>query len=257
MTQHPMADGEADEKTGGIQVIARAAGILRHLGDAPEGLSLAALAARTGLARSTVQQIVQALEAEGFVELIGPQGGFQLGPALSQLVYQRQIDIVSAVRPFLEELGDGLGETVSLCMLSGDRVAVIDRHIAEQMLRVVFPLGTIPRQACDMAPGRVLLAGQAPDRGQQILARILAGQGAAEVARQMDLLNTVRAEGRASDIDDFVPGLSGFAVPLRTRFGLYALTVVTPSARGSQDQDRFFAALGACRDRIEGKIGAD
>jgi len=38
----------------GIQVIARAAAILREVGARPDGLSLGKLAAATGLARSTV-----------------------------------------------------------------------------------------------------------------------------------------------------------------------------------------------------------
>ena len=49
----------------GIQVIARAAAVLRALRDAPSGLSLGALAEATGLPRSTVQRIVAALKTRG------------------------------------------------------------------------------------------------------------------------------------------------------------------------------------------------
>ena len=61
--------------TGGIQVIARAAAILRALGR--EGMSLGALAKQTGLPRSTVQRIVDALAAEDFVE--AGDAGVRLG----------------------------------------------------------------------------------------------------------------------------------------------------------------------------------
>ena len=41
----------------GVQVIARAANILRSLEDEPEGLSLGDIAARVDLPRSTVQRL--------------------------------------------------------------------------------------------------------------------------------------------------------------------------------------------------------
>src|SRR5690606_20618840 len=104
----------SDPKNSGIQVIARAAAILRLLGKHASGLSLGALAQETGLARSTVQRIVQALHVEGFVESAGPQGGVRLGPLLGQLVYRQQIDIVDVARPFLEHLCAELNETVAL-----------------------------------------------------------------------------------------------------------------------------------------------
>ena len=58
----------------GIQVIARAAAILRVLKDDNSGLSLGQIADRTRLARSTVQRIVNALADEGLV-MTGERGG--------------------------------------------------------------------------------------------------------------------------------------------------------------------------------------
>lgn len=56
----------------GVQVIERAARILRELAEFPdEGLSLNSLAERSGLARSTVHRLVTALQAETFVVQIG------------------------------------------------------------------------------------------------------------------------------------------------------------------------------------------
>ena len=51
-------------QVGQVQVIARAAAILRTVGEDGGGLSLGQIAQRVGLARSTVQRIVNALEAE-------------------------------------------------------------------------------------------------------------------------------------------------------------------------------------------------
>lgn len=59
----PTAHKAAPDKSP-VQVIARAASILRALEDQPTGLSLGQIAQRVQLARSTVQRIVAALEAK-------------------------------------------------------------------------------------------------------------------------------------------------------------------------------------------------
>lgn len=234
------------ERGAGIQVIARAAAVLRVLGDHPAGLSLAEIAGQIRLARSTVQRIVQALEVEGFVEARGPQGGFQLGPALPRLVYRRQIDIVSAARPHLEKLSAELDETAALCALSGDEVTTLDRSIAERVLRVAFPLGTIPFPAQNLAPGLAILAQLSPDA---LALTIGTPSPARALARQLD---EVRATGRAEDRND---ECAGFAVPLRSPFGLYAIAVIVPVMRATGQKDRIFTALESCRDALELKFG--
>jgi DNA-binding transcriptional ArsR family regulator len=67
----------------GIQVISRAAAILRAVGAQPDGLSLGKLANATGLARSTVQRIVDALEMEHLVQ--AGAGGVRPGWGLRRL----------------------------------------------------------------------------------------------------------------------------------------------------------------------------
>ena len=61
-----------------VQVIARAAAILRTLEEQPAGLSLGQIAQRVSLARSTVQRIVAALAAEKLVIAASPTGRVRL-----------------------------------------------------------------------------------------------------------------------------------------------------------------------------------
>src|SRR5260370_28987848 len=88
---------------GGIQVIARAATILRALENSPGGLGLGAISRLVGLPRSTVQRIVAALEAEGFVESGGPDG-VRLGPGLFRLAATIQPALADMIRPLIEGL---------------------------------------------------------------------------------------------------------------------------------------------------------
>lgn len=65
-----MSAEEQDTRSGGIQVIARAAELLRVLQAHPGGLSQAEIGERVGMARSTVSRILNALEDEAG----GPRG---------------------------------------------------------------------------------------------------------------------------------------------------------------------------------------
>ncbi|HEY8093717.1 MAG TPA: helix-turn-helix domain-containing protein, partial [Acidimicrobiales bacterium] len=97
-----------------VQVIARAAAILRSLGRAPQGRSLAELAAQVDLPRSTVHRLVKALEAEGFVSPVSASSGFRLGPGLLQIASVSREWVVAHVHPELVALSARLQETVDL-----------------------------------------------------------------------------------------------------------------------------------------------
>lgn len=68
-----MSAEEQDTRSGGIQVIARAAELLRVLQAHPGGLSQAEIGERVGMARSTVSRILNALEDEGWWPRAGPR----------------------------------------------------------------------------------------------------------------------------------------------------------------------------------------
>lgn len=245
-----------DNRPVGIQVIARAAAIMRALSKNPQGLSLAAIAQLVDLPRSTVQRIVCALEGEYLIESLGPNGGFRLGPAFGQLINQTQTDIISLVKPYLTELFNQLQESVCLCSLSGDRTYVIDRIVAERELRVVFPIG-IQVPAYATAPGKVLLA-ELPTR---TVKNLLPGQLPKHTPKTLDLqsllleLEKVHKSGFASERQEHTEGICSYAARLDTYLGAYAITVAAPSSRAVSREKSFKEALLACKEKIERAIG--
>ncbi len=78
-----------------MQVIARAASIMRALEDTTTGLSLGEIAIKVGLARSTVQRIVAALESEKLVVAASPAGRVRLGPTILRLAGSVRTDFVA------------------------------------------------------------------------------------------------------------------------------------------------------------------
>src|SRR6516165_8829592 len=117
----------ATARSAGIQVIARAAEILRVLQRQPDGLSLSQIAKAVGLARSTVQRIVAALVREDFVSPAGPSGGVRIGAGLMRLAASLGSNTAELLRPLLRALSEDVGETVDLAVLSGGSAVFIDQ----------------------------------------------------------------------------------------------------------------------------------
>src|SRR5215469_13959490 len=119
--------GKQHDHEGGVQVIARAAEILRALKGHPEGLSLSHIAREVGLARSTVHRIVNALAAEDFVTAASPHGRIRLGLGLTPLAAWVNSELRDLFHPYMERLSREVDETVDLAVLDGNHVFFIDQ----------------------------------------------------------------------------------------------------------------------------------
>ena len=154
----------------GIQVIARAADILRALRLAPAGLSQAEVAEQVGLARSTIHRLLNALEDEGLVESDGPRGRYRLGPEVSRLADTARRGLLASLHPKLEELSQEVNETVNLSVLDRARATFVDQVVAPHRLRAVSAVGESFLLHCT-ANGKAFLAAMSPHD----LARATAG----------------------------------------------------------------------------------
>lgn len=246
------AESRGDEhRVGGIQVIARAAAVMRALGEHPKGLSLAAIAQLVNLPRSTVQRIVGALEVEELVQAVGPGGGFRLGPELHRLIHLTQIDIISAVRPLLEELSATLNESVVLCGLQRGQVFVVDHIVVERELRVVPTTGAIHLPVYSTAPGKALLSAMSADEAELLLIDVPSRDRVSLLAELRD----IRSSGVAEDYGEHLEGVASFAVSVSTYLGRGAVSVVMPVPRAAKSAEAVAEALLECKQSIERKIG--
>ena len=92
--------GEEEKAAGlGVQVIARAASVLRALEGRPDGLSLGQIAKEVGLARSTVQRIVAALLTEDFVTEAQPGRGVRIGAGLARIAASLSSNFTEILAP--------------------------------------------------------------------------------------------------------------------------------------------------------------
>src|SRR5689334_3426211 len=199
----------------GVQVIHRAAAILRALRDEPSGLTLAQIADRVGLARSTVYRLVAALEQERFVAAASATRGYRLGPGLASLTMAATRDLTALIHPYLAELSQKANETVDLAVLEQDHVLIIDRVVAaSRTLLVQSSVGAL-LPAHTTAPGKALLAALPDEEVEQFLPTRLERLTPKTITSRTKLLEElerVRTTGVAYALGEHTPGIDAVAV---------------------------------------------
>ena len=237
---------EARSPRNGVQVISRAAQILRALEASPEGLSLAQIAARVGLARSTVHRIVQALATERLLVYGSPSGGVRLGPGLASLAAAARRELRHELRPFLVRLSEQLDETVDLAVLEGDRVLFVDQAAVPRRLAAVSFVGASFPAHCT-ANGKVLLATLTDERLEQLLPLRLERHTENTVTDRAALLRElrgVREQGFAFDREEHTLGICAVGAVVRDAVGaLAAVTTPLPAARFYGREDALARAV--------------
>jgi DNA-binding IclR family transcriptional regulator len=237
-----------------VQVIARAAAILRALEQEATGLSLGQIAQRVGLARSTVQRIVGALENEKFLIAASPNGRVRLGPTILRLAASARTDFVAVARPFLLQLANELRETVDLAAIKKDHLVFIDQVPGSQRLRAVSAVGETFPLHCT-ANGKAYLA----ELDDAAIARLIGTSYERRTQRTFTRieellrdLKSVRKTGIAFDREEHTRGICAAGVVTRDPLGnAVAISVPVPAQRFSEHQRHIAARLLATKNALE------
>lgn len=219
---------------GGVQVLGRAAALLRALHGHPEGLSLAEIAGEVRLPRSTVHRLAGALAREGFVEAASASGRLRIGPELVRLAHGSRPELPDVMRPFLEMLSAGLGETVDCAVLEGGHMRFIDQIAAPHRLRAVSAIGASFPLHCT-ANGKAALALIGPEGALKLLPARLQRFTPATITRRAELLaelQRIAATAVAFDLEEHSPGICAAGIAVRDTGGrTVALSVPMPVQR--------------------------
>ncbi len=244
---------EEQRDSGGVQVIARAAKILRALVGHPEGQSLSQIAREVGLARSTVHRIVLALESEHFVTTATPNGRIRLGLGLAPLAASVNTELRDELHPYLEHLSAEADETVDLSVLKEDGVFFIDQIAVPHRLQAVSAVGATFPLYCT-APGKALLAELPPDAVERLLAKPREEYTPYTMTAREQLLEElkrIRLEGVAYDREEYTMGVCAVGTAIRDVFGnLVAISMPLPSIRFYHNEQKLVSMLLQARDRI-------
>ena len=116
------------ESPSGVAVLDRAFSLLNAFGPADTSLTLAELAARTGLYKSTILRIAESLAGHRFL-VRHADGRFQIGPAPLALgaIYQRSVRLADVVLPVMRELSQLADDGASFYIRVDDRRMCLHR----------------------------------------------------------------------------------------------------------------------------------
>lgn len=242
----------------GIQVIARAAALMRALEHRPDGLSLGELAKAVQLPRSTVQRIVDALDNEGFLIASSASSGVRLGPALLGLAAATRFHIAETARQTLEALAKECGDTVDLSLLAQDKMVFIDQVAGGHRLTAISAIG-VEFPLHSSANGKAVLAAMSAAELERVKRRIRLTAVTPKTITSWDRLErelqTIRNAGIAYDREENSPGISAISVAIRSPSGeISAISIPAPTQRFKDTEAELAQALLKHCSRLQQKL---
>jgi DNA-binding IclR family transcriptional regulator len=209
------ATDEQGKRASGVQVINRAAEILRLLQTSSTGMTQVEIAGKLSLARTTVHRILGALEEEGFVTT--GQGGarprYRLGGEIPRLASAVRRQLIDQMHPLLQALSRATDETADLSVLDNNQVTFIDQVVAPHRLRAVSAIGDSFPVHCT-ANGKAMLAQLPPARLHQLIRTLpaLTSRTITDKAALLAELDEIRETGVAYDREEHHEGICAVGV---------------------------------------------
>lgn len=237
----------------GIQVITRAADILRALENEHNGLSLTQISKKVSLPRSTVQRIVNALTDEQFLVAASRNARVKLGPAVLRFAFGTSFDFAGFVRPHLEKLSEKTNETVDLSMQRSNRMVFVDQIAANHRLSAISEVGeSLPMFSA--ANGKAALSLLNDQEITELVTGTFTKETANTVGSIPDLLaqiDTIRESKIAIDDQEHVEGICAIGTAFIDPFGrIFAASIPVPAVRFYRLQDSLYDALKEFRAEL-------
>jgi len=227
----------APESRDFVTAFARGLAVIEAFGPENRTMTVAEVAAQTGLDRAVARRLLLTLVDLGFAHV--HQRRFELTTRVLRLAYSflSSAGIGASLQPYLDELARAVGETVSLAVLDEAEVVFVARSdIPGRRLAYVVTTG-MRLPAFSSASGRVLLADRPPGIVAQLLARTkITRLTRHTVMSRRDIANLIdqaRRDGHSINRQEIEEDLVSASVPVTNRAGLVvaALNVSTSTSR--------------------------
>lgn len=198
-----------------LGTVDKAIDILFHLHREGASRGVTEIGRALGIPKSSAHRLLAALRQRGLVEQDG-RGRYKPGIGLIALgvgVLERE-PTVAAARPVLEREAESLGETFFLVGARAGQLVVLDKVEGTGFLRAAPRIGaSVPVHAT--AVGKLQLA-FGPDEVEFSLDAVLESftdvtLGGDDLRRSVE---QAREQGFASNVDEWIPGLSVLAAPI-------------------------------------------
>lgn len=251
----------------GTQLIARAFQLLKMFDDEHNEWSLNELVRESGLKKTTVFRILNALELEGVIQRTA-RGHYALGAEAIVLGGRamRSNPLRKVTRPYLRKLVDLTKETATLETLWIDQngmpnTMVIDEVLGPKLLGITQYIG-MHFPAHMTSTGKVILAYETSEFVEQLLPTMLMAQTDNTItspSQLQDVLVEARRQGFATSADELEVGIMGIAAPILDQNDQIqgALCVSGPSSRISPERqhDELVPLVRTMAVEISRKLG--
>lgn len=198
----------------------RALVVLEHLARAQHPPTLAQLAQRLNMPKTTLMRLLAAMQRAGFVASTPTEHGFVPGPQATSLALAtlHASAFTRACRAVLAQLVGTLGETCNLTAPDGDRVVYMERVETSEPLRLFFAVGSHVPMHCT-ASGKLFLASMNRLERGRVVARLPLTRNTprtlTDPVQLEEELERLAARGIGIDNEEFVRGMSAVAVPVK------------------------------------------
>lgn len=237
--------------------------ILEFLAVSRDGFTLAELSRRLRVPKSSLLALLRTFVDRRYLE---QQAGsaYRLGPRAAELGLRPATEpqLPAAAGPVLRALAEQSGESAFLGVLTPDppEVVYIDKVESRQGLRYTADLGERRPLYCS-APGLAVFAFLPPPERARVLASLKLRPFTPATLTDRDRLRArldeIRRTGVVVNVDEFIMGASGIAVPVFDRQGAAraACTVIGPTRRLLAQREALVRAVRAAGETISRSLG--
>ncbi len=233
----PNVTGDTPTRSGGVQSLERAFGLLELIAAQRRAMSLSELAGASGLAPATLHRLARTLVDLGYLRQ-EPSRRYGLGPRLFLLAESSSTMLSSLALPHLGHLVEEIGETANLAMLDGDQVAYVAQAPGRHSMRMFTEVGRRVLPHCT-AVGKALLASSADEDVRALLARTGLPRHTPHTVTDPDellaQLSQVRERGYAVDEGEQEVGVRCVAVGVPGTSIRLAMSLSGPAPRMSDE----------------------
>ena len=231
------AETGSKARTGSVQSIERAFGLLEMMADAGGMMGLSQLAAVSGLPLPTIHRLVRTLVDLGYLRQ-EPSRQYVLGPKLVRLGESSSRMLSVWARPHLARLVDELGESANMAMLDGDQIVYLAQVPSRHSMRMFTEVGRRVLPHCT-AVGKAVFSRLPEDDVRELLQRTGMPKHTENTITDPDaFLDQVRMteeKGYATDEGEQELGVRCVAVPVLDTPSRLAISISGPAGRMTED----------------------
>lgn len=221
-----------------ITSLSRGFNLLSIVADSPEPLGLSELSQMSGLSTTTVHRLTYTLLQLDILIRSETTKKFHLGPALIRLAQPAlsSMEVRKVALPFMEKVSKEINENISLGVLIGVKVVIIERINANNILSMMIADHSQIPASC-FAIGKVLLANLPPEEQNEVVNQIefnVLTKNAIRTKKALFAeLKKVKARGYGLNNEEAAYGARAIAAPVLDHTGgiIAAVNIMIPAFR--------------------------